>query len=154
MTPVHITSDLIISFLFANWILVVGLVALLGWYIAFEIQAMRFQPYQITASQLTALLNRDEPVLIDLRPENYFGTGHIAGSMNVPFDTLKDRLDSLKQYQSKPVVLLSGDEGLPRQALPQFKAAGFSDLRILTGGLHQWKAEKLPLIVVKSKSKK
>jgi len=38
----------------------------------------------LSTAELTALVNKDEAVVVDIRPAKDFATGHIVGALNIP----------------------------------------------------------------------
>src|SRR5688500_16365359 len=50
-----------------------------------------------------ATLVREGAVIVDVRTQQEFQGGHIAGSKNIPLDTVKKELEKLKKI-NKPIV--------------------------------------------------
>jgi rhodanese-related sulfurtransferase/predicted transcriptional regulator len=50
---------------------------------------------EIGSEELLDRLRRDEIVLVDVRPEDEFAAGHIAGARSMPLDELERRIDEL-----------------------------------------------------------
>jgi phage shock protein E len=42
-------------------------------------------------------------VIIDVRSQQEFNSGHIKGSKNIPLDALRNRIDEIKRF-NKPVI--------------------------------------------------
>jgi len=57
----------------------------------------------ISNRELTALVNGAQAVIVDLRSHKDFGTGHIVGALNIPFDKLAERMVELEKHKSNTV---------------------------------------------------
>lgn len=73
--------DHLIAFATNHYLLTGAFVLLLALLIAHE--ASRGGA-SLSTAQLTALVNKDQAVVIDLRPSKDFAAGHIVGSLNIP----------------------------------------------------------------------
>jgi hypothetical protein len=51
---------------------------------------------------LTALVNKDAGVVVDIRPSKDFAAGHIVGAVNIPQDKLAARMASWKNTRPRP----------------------------------------------------
>jgi rhodanese-related sulfurtransferase len=84
-------------------------------------------------------------VLIDVRSSQRFDFKHIQGAINVPAFAIAD-----KALPSTTTIVLY-DDGLGstdcERAATALLQKGFSDVRVLAGGLNAWDAEKHPVVV-------
>ncbi len=96
---------------------------------------------------LTALKAPDHNIVVlDVRSEEEYNKGHIAGSVNVSHEQVENMLSQLNQYKSSTVVVYcrSGRRaGLAENILAE---NGFNDLRHLTGDMNGWLEAKLPVV--------
>jgi rhodanese-related sulfurtransferase len=108
--------------------------------------ALAGQPDEISREELQArLAGADAPLLLDVRTPAEYAAGHIPGAVNIPHDQAADRLEELRPYQDREIVLYckSGRRaGIAADALAQ---AGFSRLRHLAGDMPGWGAAGLPV---------
>ena len=86
-------------------------------------------------------LQRNEPDLqvLDVRTGAEFEATHIAGSYNVPLDTLAEHAGELARVEH-PVVLICKSGGRASAAHAHLTGAGKGQLHILGGGLDGWTA--------------
>lgn len=104
----------------------------------------REQLEPISTSELHARLERDDVVVLDVRPEAEYRNGHIPGARSVPVDRLEDHLESLPDdkeiiaYCRGPYCIYSDD------AVRRLRAAGH-DARRLEEGLPDWAADGRPV---------
>jgi rhodanese-related sulfurtransferase len=71
--------------------------------------------------------------------------GHIAQARNLPLADVQPRLSELMPLRSEPVVLVCRTQKMSATAAAQLEAAGFSDVRILRGGMLQWNGDGHPV---------
>jgi hydroxyacylglutathione hydrolase len=104
---------------------------------------------RVTALALKELLSEKRPpVVLDVRAEKEWLSGHIEGSLNIPLPQLANRLDEISS--NVPVVVHC--EGGYRSAiacsiLAQTGRANMSDM---VGGIKAWIASKLPTTAVEA----
>lgn len=81
-----------------------------------------------------------ELALIDLRENATFGEGHLLFACNLPLSRLELHLADLVPRRGTPIVLCDGGEGLAERAARRAADWGYTDVRVLEGGLPGWKA--------------
>ena len=99
----------------------------------------------VSPSQLVTEVNSNNALVVDLRSDKDFLTGHIAAAVNIPFDRLKEVPEKIKQYKDRSVIFVcdNGRHSTTAQAL--MKKEGMPAIR-LTGGLIEWRNANMPLI--------
>ncbi len=99
---------------------------------------------RVTAVALAEQLDSSEqPVVLDVRSEKEWAAGHIAGSINIPLNQLRQRSDELPA--DRPLVVHC--EGGYRSAIAASLLARTERPAIvdLVGGYKAWVASKLPV---------
>ncbi len=97
-------------------------------------------------AQLTALINRDNALVVDVRPLAEFEKGHIAGSKNVQMSQFDPENRSLAPAKALPVVLVCKVGQTADAAAKRLRKAGFASVNVLEGGIQAWQAADLPLV--------
>lgn len=97
-------------------------------------------------AQLTALINRDNALVVDLRSGGDFEKGHIAGSKNVQMSQFDPDNKQLAPAKALPVVLVCRAGVTADGAAKRLRKAGFSNVHVLEGGIQAWQAADLPLV--------
>jgi rhodanese-related sulfurtransferase len=98
----------------------------------------------IDRKELVARLRRREVVLLDVRPEQEYAAGHIAGARSVPITELRKHLRALPKdaevvaYCRGPYCVYADD------AVRELNRKGFSARR-LVDGYPEWKRAGLPV---------
>jgi rhodanese-related sulfurtransferase len=86
------------------------------------------------------ILDTRQVVILDTRPaEQYRGpSGHIAGAINAPFDTIEKQLPELLPYQNDTVLVYGGNSTDGALAARLLSLAGFRNVVHVSGGLEAW----------------
>jgi rhodanese-related sulfurtransferase len=99
----------------------------------------------ISQTNFIALQQSEQPaIVLDVRSVEEFEKGHIAGAINIPHDTIAERLDELTNFKQQKVVVYcrSGRRaGIAENILAD---NGFEQLLHLDGDMNGWQAAKLP----------
>jgi hydroxyacylglutathione hydrolase len=82
------------------------------------------------------------PVVIDIRNENEWRGGHIDGSVNIPLNRLRQRLNELPHDEPFAVHCQGGYRSAIAVSL--LEQAGFDNAMDLVGGFKAWDASRLP----------
>lgn len=127
-------------------LLLLALVGLTVAIIANEIASLLSGVRRIGPAQLTGLINRDNALVVDLRPSGEFEKGHIAGSKNVQTSQFDPENKHLAAAKALPVVLVCRVGQTASGAAKRLRKAGFTQVSVLEGGIQAWQAADLPLI--------
>jgi rhodanese-related sulfurtransferase len=84
------------------------------------------------------------PVVLDVRSEQEFASGHVPGALNVPHDQLTARLASLDLDSDDEVVVYCESGRRAGAAESELRRAGFSSVRHLEGDMSAWRRGDLP----------
>ena len=60
---------------------------------------------QIDPQGATELINREEAVVVDVRPVADYSQGHIIHSINIPMNGFKNQLQQLQKHKERPVIV-------------------------------------------------
>ena len=135
--------ELFLQFLLEKWYLAGAWLVLVVLYFMHE---GRRGGTSVSPSQLTALVNREQGVVIDLRDNGEFRGAHIVGSMNIPYTKFAGQIDELEQYKERPLILVCKAGQQAGAAGKQLKQLGFEKIYRLGGGVSEWRASQLPLV--------
>lgn len=93
-----------------------------------------------------ALHDGEELALLDVREDGEFGEGHLLFAIPLPYSVLELRIFDLVPCQSVRVVLCDdGVSGIAARAQHRLERLGYSDCRVLTGGLQAAQAQGHPI---------
>ena len=97
-------------------------------------------------AELTVLVNRENALVVDLRPSGDFEKGHIPGSKNVQMSQFDPESKQLAPAKALPVVLVCKTGSTASDAARRLKKAGFENVYVLDGGIGGWLQADLPLV--------
>jgi rhodanese-related sulfurtransferase len=78
-------------------------------------------------------------VVIDARDAGQFAKGHIPGAINMDWRQVLAKRDSIPK--NRPVLIYCNTGSLSAQAGFALRVAGWDNVRILQGGMEEWKAK-------------
>ncbi|MFJ9993956.1 rhodanese-like domain-containing protein [Pseudomonas putida] len=99
----------------------------------------------LSNGQLTALVNAEKGVVIDIRPSKDYSAGHIVGALNIPQDKVVGRIAELEKHKEKTLIIVDAMGQQSGTICRELLKAGFTAAK-LSGGVSSWKADNLPLV--------
>lgn len=133
------------KFVTTNWPLVLVFVisgALLLW----PLVQRRLAPARdITTLDATRLLNKENPLVLDVREANEFAGGRLPNAVHIPLSQLKDRGGEIAKHASRPVIVYCDRGARGGAAIAALTRLGFTHVQSLRGGFRAWKDAGLPV---------
>jgi rhodanese-related sulfurtransferase len=109
--------------------------------------ARLFRGYKaLRPAELTALINRDNALVVDLSSSSEFEKGHIPGSRNIAPSQFDPENKQLAAAKALPVVVVCRSGQASSAAAARLKKAGFERVHWLDGGIAAWQQADLPLV--------
>lgn len=99
----------------------------------------------LSCRELTALVNGEQGVIVDVRSHKDFAGGHIVDSLNIPYDKFAERMVELDKYKGKTIVLVDALGQHAGTICRDLQKAGHAAAK-LGGGIANWRGDNLPLI--------
>lgn len=100
----------------------------------------------VDTHEATRLINKENAVVLDIRPKKEFATGHITNAKHIPVAELDKRITELDKHKQKPIIVVCNMGQTAGMASKKLLGAGFTHVVRLSGGMTEWKAQSLPLI--------
>lgn len=97
----------------------------------------------VTVSEAQRQLHQDNALLVDVREDDEWQAGHVAGAQHIPLGNLADHLDSLPH--DRPLLLFCRSGGRSSRATTFLQQQGFTNASNVTGGVLAWQEQGLPL---------
>ncbi len=132
------------EFLIKNWPLV-AIAALSGGMLLWPLLRKGAGGPWVNTLQATQLMNREDALVVDLRPAADYAKGHILGAKSLPLAELDKRAGELEKYKSKPLILHCADGNRAGNGVALLRKAGFANVVNLTGGYAAWLQAGLPV---------
>lgn len=109
--------------------------------------ARLLRPYRsLRPAEVTALVNREDALVVDLSASGDFERGHIAGSRNVQASAFGPEHKLVAASRDRPLVLVDRMGQAVGAAATRLKKAGFTQVYVLDGGIAAWQQADLPLV--------
>ena len=99
----------------------------------------------LTCRELTALVNSEQGLVLDVRNNKDFASGHIVGALNIPFDKLASRMAELDKHKAKTLVVVDAMGQHAGSVARDLQKAGFTAAK-LGGGIASWRGDNLPVV--------
>ncbi|WP_409277416.1 rhodanese-like domain-containing protein [Pseudomonas defluvii] len=99
----------------------------------------------LSTGELTALVNSEKGLVIDIRTSKDFAAGHIVGALNIPQDKLAARIGELEKHKAKTLIVVDNMGQHSGTTCRELLKAGFTAAK-LSGGVSSWRADNLPLV--------
>jgi len=100
---------------------------------------------EVDTVQAMHLINRQDALLLDVREQGEYDSGHIINSRLIPAGKLKDRIGEIEKYRERPIIVVcrSGSRATP--IVSWLGKQGFGQVYLLSGGVLAWQKANLPL---------
>lgn len=99
---------------------------------------------QVGVAEAVNLMNRRDAVVLDVRSQAEFGNGHLPRAKNIPVGELKTRAVELDKWKDKPILVHCAMGNRSHPAAKTLKAAGFTEVFELQGGIGAWTQAGMP----------
>jgi rhodanese-related sulfurtransferase len=102
---------------------------------------------QISAQALQDLINgKLEFALFDIREHREFLKGHLWLAINVPYNTIENRIGRYVPRLDTKIVLIDQNQRLAAAVASDLETIGYSNVCVLGGGFDHWQQAGLPAI--------
>jgi len=102
---------------------------------------------QISAQELQNLIgDKQEFALLDIRKHEDFIEGHLWLAINIPHDSIENRISRYVPRLNSKIILIDEDNDLANGVAKSLGAIGYSNLCILRGGIEHWQQSGMPTI--------
>lgn len=101
---------------------------------------------ELSTHEATILMNRDDAVVLDIRPAAEFKKGHILGAKQIKQEQLnKGEFTALEKSKDKPIIVVCAMGMTAKRTAAQMLKAGFANVAVLKGGMNSWQSASLPV---------
>jgi rhodanese-related sulfurtransferase len=99
----------------------------------------------LTPSQATLLMNREDALVLDVRETGEWSSGHITGARHITLAQLEKRMSEIEKFKDRPIIVVCATGNRSSSACGQLKKGGFEKVFSLGGGISGWSEANLPL---------
>lgn len=98
---------------------------------------------QADTLKATRLFN-DDALILDVREDKEFASGHIPKAKHIPLGKLSSRIQELDKFKSQPILVTCRSGQRSARACGILKKAGFETVYNQAGGILAWERANLP----------
>jgi rhodanese-related sulfurtransferase len=91
------------------------------------------------------LINHKNALVLDVREESEYQSGHILNAKWIPLGKLLDRAGELERYREQTIVVVCRSGNRSATACSLLGKKGFTQAFNLAGGVMAWQKSNLPL---------
>ena len=95
--------------------------------------------------EATRLMNQGRALVLDVREQKDYAAGHLPKARHIPIRELSGRLKEIEKFKDKPVIVTAQAGARSGAASRLLKAAGFTTVYQLKGGVAAWQQASLPV---------
>ncbi|WP_068827429.1 rhodanese-like domain-containing protein [Pseudomonas sp. BMS12] len=99
----------------------------------------------LSSRELTALVNADQGLVLDVRSNKDFASGHIVDALNIPYEKLANRMVELEKHKAKTIIVVDALGQHAGGVARDLQKAGFTAAK-LGGGIATWRGDNLPVV--------
>ena len=96
----------------------------------------------ISPSDAVQKINRQNAMLIDIRPADSYKAAHIPQARHIVASELIPKTEKIAK--DKPIIVVCNTGRTAHQSVAQLRKAGFSDVAVLEDGMNGWTKAGLP----------
>jgi rhodanese-related sulfurtransferase len=134
-----------LEFFQENFLLSAVWLALFAWLIYSFVSDALSPVKQINTHEATLLMNKEDAVLLDIRPQKDFKLGHIVGARQLKAEEItKADFKRLEKEKAKPIIVACAMGVSAKKTAAQMHKAGFEKVTVLKGGMNAWQQANLP----------
>ena len=132
----------LIEFAMNHWVLVLAFI-LVASLLIFNLASG--EKNALDPSAATDLINKQEAVIVDVRPASDFNKGHIINAINIPSNGFASQMGVLSKHKEKPIIVSCRSGAQSSSACQQLRKAGYAEVYNLKGGILAWQSANLPV---------
>jgi sulfur-carrier protein adenylyltransferase/sulfurtransferase len=100
---------------------------------------------EIDSTRTRELIERVDPLLVDVREQSEWDEGHIPGAVHIPRGHLESRIEREAPDASRPIVVYCSAGNRSAFAAKTLGELGYEQVTSLSGGFTDWKRNGFPV---------
>jgi rhodanese-related sulfurtransferase len=109
---------------------------------------------ELTAPQAKAMIDKNAPLVLDVRTPQEFYSGHLPGAKLIPLQQLAERLSEIEDYKDKDIVVYCRSGNRSTVAGEILIRKGFKKIYNIRSGIRGWIEEGFPVKKAEAKAVK
>ena len=131
------------AFIGDNFLAVLVLLSLISILVIYE---RKKGGVKLDTSDITRLINKNNPYVYDLRSSAEYSAGTIAGAVNLQASNLIKGDSLFKANEEDCLILICKTGTISSKAAGELKKQGFTNVNVLSGGIMNWTQSGMPLV--------
>ena len=123
----------------------IALIIVLALLFMVELLRAKLGARRVSPVEATQLINHQNAVVVDIRSQDAFYSGHILGAISLPLADLEKQYKKLEKYITQPIIIVCAS-GLESPRAASFLLKNGYNVLIHTGGVRAWKEADMPLV--------
>ena len=132
-------------FILNHWMLFLALLIILTMLMMNLLKARFLGFKEIKPAEVVQLMNHKNAIVIDVREDKDYSSGHILNAINIPLGMIEGRMEELEKYRSMPVIISCRTGQQSARAGMIMQKQGFESVYKLAGGMMAWQSANLPV---------
>lgn len=112
--------------------------------VIFEFRSLTRRYKEISPAHAVRMINRDEPVVVDVREDNEIGGGKISSARHIPATMFDKRMQELEKDKARALLVYCASGMRSTAICRKLTGSGFADVYNLKGGIAAWEQAGLP----------
>ena len=100
---------------------------------------------EVETLEATQLINHRDAVILDVREDKEFVTGHLPNAKHIPLGQLAARLKDVEKFKKKPIIVNCRSGARSATACGILRKNGFEEVYNLKGGINAWQQANMPV---------
>ena len=100
---------------------------------------------EVETLEATQLINHRDAMILDVREDKEFSTGHLPNAKHIPLGQLVARLKDVEKFKNKPIVVNCRSGARSATACGILRKNGFEEVYNLKGGITAWLQASMPV---------
>lgn len=99
---------------------------------------------EVNTGSALQLINHQHALVLDVRENDEFDSGHILQAKHIPLGSLKERATELESHRARPIITVCRSGQRSAAACAVLVKQGFTQAYSLSGGMMAWQKAGLP----------
>ena len=113
--------------------------------LAYEVSRLFRKWKELDTLEAVQLLNREDPVVLDVSNSTDYAKGHIRGALHMPPSRIEAGNQQLLKHREQPLLVYCRNNQVAPQMASRLVKLGFTNVNVLAGGLTQWMSDQQPV---------
>lgn len=110
-----------------------------------EFMRARRNVFNITPARAVQLMNRENAVVIDIRPNDIYRKGHIIDAVSLTVQEMQESPKKLEKFRIRPIIIVCHLGSESQKIAARLLKQGYNAYS-LAGGMRAWNEGQMPVV--------